>query len=562
MRLRVRSGRRTGALVAVGLLASLLGGIPLASPASAAALGAFAFLQTTDGGFSYHLYVTATPGGTPRRVTPARAVGRPAFSPDGRRIVFSGPISDDSDGRYGLYSITANGLGLRRITAPAYSDFDPAWSADGQWLAFSRDYTGSSDPLTCCRLMLARSNGQNLRALPGILGATHPTWSPDGARLAFATPRGLWVVNRNGSSPRLIATGRINHPAWSPDGRFIAYTHRTSELQTQLRVIAASGGHPAVRHAVNGHVDSPAWDRDSRTLYFISHRGVGDDSRVSSAIHQVVPGRRSQLLFRYPRQVFSLAFSPKRIVIGTTTPGLARPVDAVYHRILANTPDASDLAFNHAFGPVGSTPIAGDWNGDGTMTSGYVTVNAAGTRLDWYLSDDNSTVASHFEFGVASDRPVVGDWDGDGRWTVGAVRGVGGRLNWLLTDDNRTVKPSFVYGFAGDQIVIGDWNGDGTMTVGTVRPIQTNLAWNLSDNNSTISRRFTLGNVGATPAETDLAIAGDWNGDGRWTAGLVRPEADALHWLLSDDDAAATTAYDFLAGVPGDVPLVGNWDGR
>jgi hypothetical protein len=544
-----------------GVLASPFVAIPFATPAQAAPVGTFAFLQTADRGFSFHLYVAASPGGKPKQVTPARAVGRPAFSPDGRHLVFSGPVGDDSDGRYGLYTVAANGSGLRRISAPSYSDFDPAWSADGQWLAFSRDYTGSSDPRTCCRLMIARSNGQNLRPLPGILGATHPAWSPDGARLAFTTPRGLWIVQRNGASPRLIVGGRISQPAWSPDGRFIAYAQRTSEDQTQLRVIAASGGHPAVRHAANGHVDSPAWDPDGRTLYFISHRGVGDESRSSSAIHQVAPGRRSRLLFRYRQQVFSLAFTPKVLGAGTTTPGLARPIGDVYHRILANTPDASDLAFNHAFGPVGSTPIAGDWNGDGTSTSGYVTVNASRTRLDWYLSNDNRTVAAHFEYGVASDRPVVGDWNGDGRWTVGIARSIGGRLNWLLTDDNRTVKPSVVFGFAGDQVVIGDWNGDGSTTLGTVRPVGANLAWYLTDNNVTISRRFTFGIAGATPADTDAAIAGDWNGDGRWTAGLVRQQSDALHWLLSDDSVAATTADDFLAGVPGDVPLVGNWDG-
>lgn len=549
--------RRAVGVLTVFTLALSLGSV--GGAAAAAPAGTFAFLQTRDGGFSYAMYAVGTARGAPRRISLERAVGRPAISPDGQQVVFSSPLSDDSDGRYGLFTVSMNGFGLRQITAPQYADSDPAWSPDGQWIAFSRDYSGNSDPLTCCRLVLARANGSAARALPGILGATYPTWSPDGGRLAFVTPRGLWVVTRTGTGLRRIAEGRLGQPAWSPDGRLIAYTQRVTEDQTQLRTIPSGGGRAAVRYAANGHVDSPNWDADSRTLYFISHRGAGEGSRVSSAIQAVVLGQRPRVLYRYAQQVYYLAFSRAQARRGTTTAGVARPVGATYDWSLANAPLGADLARRHAFAPVGSTPLSGDWNGDGRATSGYVTVNGAGTRLVWFLSDDNGTVSKLFEFGAASDRPIVGDWDGDGQWSAGVARSNNGRLDWLLTDDNRTAKPTFTFGYPGDQIVAGDWNSDGTTTVGTVRPILTNLAWYLTDNNASISRRFTFGSAGTAPELADRAIAGDWNADGRWTAGIVRGAGAVLQWQLTDDDV--TIVQDFLAGVPGDIAVVGDWDG-
>ena len=46
----------------------------------------------------------------------------------------------------------------------------------------------------------------------------HPTWSPDGARIAFARSGDLYVVNADGSGARSIVGSRDeeSQPAWSP----------------------------------------------------------------------------------------------------------------------------------------------------------------------------------------------------------------------------------------------------------------------------------------------------------------------------------------------------------
>src|SRR6188474_2469234 len=56
-------------------------------------------------------------------------------------------------------------------------------------------------------------------------GASDPTWSPDGRRLAFSLFGSIWTVNtEGGTAEQLTASpGYHAHPAWSPAGGQIAF---------------------------------------------------------------------------------------------------------------------------------------------------------------------------------------------------------------------------------------------------------------------------------------------------------------------------------------------------
>jgi len=63
---------------------------------------------------------------------------------------------------------------------------------------------------------------------PGLDG--EPAWSPDGARLAFASDRDgapqIYVANRDGSNVvRVTSKARSVTPAWGPDGRKLVYIY-------------------------------------------------------------------------------------------------------------------------------------------------------------------------------------------------------------------------------------------------------------------------------------------------------------------------------------------------
>jgi hypothetical protein len=57
----------------------------------------------------------------------------------------------------------------------------------------------------------------------------HPTWSPDGSRIAFHSDRDgnaeIYVMDADGSSQTRLTRDVANdmHPAWSPDGSRIAF---------------------------------------------------------------------------------------------------------------------------------------------------------------------------------------------------------------------------------------------------------------------------------------------------------------------------------------------------
>ena len=75
-------------------------------------------------------------------------------------------------------------------------------------------------------LRILSPDGETSVSLPGLHPGP-PVWSPDGTRVAFAAPTGLYVVKADGSwlhrywdpAPGL----RVVPPSWSPDGDSLAY---------------------------------------------------------------------------------------------------------------------------------------------------------------------------------------------------------------------------------------------------------------------------------------------------------------------------------------------------
>ena len=58
----------------------------------------------------------------------------------------------------------------------------------------------------------------------------YPAWSPDGHTVAFVRyqgepgERGLYLVNADGGSPRLVLAGELATLCWSPDGRWLVFS--------------------------------------------------------------------------------------------------------------------------------------------------------------------------------------------------------------------------------------------------------------------------------------------------------------------------------------------------
>lgn len=110
-------------------------------------------------------------------------------------------------------------------------------------------------------------------ALPGFL--SDPAWSPDGRSIALTLDQGtvqipLYIVNSNGSRPRLVAlvADMAQSPQWSPDGRLIAVTGLTGCggpcVIPALYVVRPDGS--GLRKLADNIGGALAWSPDGRSL--------------------------------------------------------------------------------------------------------------------------------------------------------------------------------------------------------------------------------------------------------------------------------------------------------
>lgn len=210
-------------------------------------------------------YVIDAEGGGLHRLTEFEAFC-PAWSPDGRRVAVVARIGDSfSAERSWLVTMNADGSGAKRIyRAARYRAIGcPAWSPEGDRLAFTKDY----------KLTVMGRDGRNARqvAAPGH-DLYDLAWSPNGRSIAYTqwnarrNDDDVYVVRADGrSKPRLLARA-ADSPSWSPDGRSIAHLHRGAGRTIDDAYVVRMDGRSRPRLVARGVVSAPAWSPDGRLL--------------------------------------------------------------------------------------------------------------------------------------------------------------------------------------------------------------------------------------------------------------------------------------------------------
>lgn len=203
--------------------------------------------------------------------------------------------------------------------------------------------------------------------------------------------------------------------------------------------------------------------------------------------------------------------------------------------------------------------------GAGATPERAAAVRPDGADFRWLVSDgaDQPHELRSFRWGrpTEQDVPVVGDWNGDGIDTAGVARPDGEDWLWLLTDqvDSPRLDHQLRWGrpSKGDVPVVGDWDGDGRATPAVVRPDADDLRWLATD--ALRAPRLAHAWSWGRPSKDDIPVAGDWDGDGRSTPGVARTDGSGLRWLTTR--APLQPYQDVRWGQPGDLPVPGDWDG-
>jgi hypothetical protein len=172
-----------------------------------------------------------------------RGVG-PAWSADGRRIVFS---RSQGGRKSDIYVMRANGSDVRRLTfTPNWADGGASFSPDGSKIVFGRIFQGSNPRPS--QLVVMRLGDLRTRVL--ATDAIRPEWAPNGRHIAFVDDTdnsgSIATMRPDGTDERRLTSpqnGFDGYPAYAPGGRTIYFDRFTFRGPVVLMRVGAFGGH-------------------------------------------------------------------------------------------------------------------------------------------------------------------------------------------------------------------------------------------------------------------------------------------------------------------------------
>jgi Tol biopolymer transport system component len=461
-------------------------------------------------------------------------------------------------------------------------------------IAFQSDRTGNQEIFS-----MNPDGTDQIRLTNNSANDGHPSWSPDGKKIAFNSTRvggdeEIFVMNADGSNQiRLtFASAPDNEPSWSPDGTKIAF-QSSRDGNREIYVMNADGTNQT-RLTLNSAVDArPSWSSNGTKIVFESERDGNSEIYVMNA-----DGTNQTRLTNDPATDGFPAFSPDGAKIVFTRQGSgveqifvmnangANPVQLTSSAVASGdpafSPDGSKIAFD-TFRDSGNLEIY-VMNPDGTSQTRVTTSTGEDFAPSWQPIRPPDTIGLYrpstgeflerntntsgranaiVDFGQAGDLPIAGDWNGDGISDVGVFRNgqfllrqpavvtiLGGQTFTIVT----TITVNF--GVAGDLPVVGDWNGDGKDTPGVFRPGSPGTFFLTNSNtNNTAPPADIVFNFGATG---DRPVAGDWDGDGLDTIGVASPPNV---FALRNSNSGGPADVTFFFGNPGDLPFFGDWNG-
>ncbi len=252
----------------------------------------------------------------------------PRWSPDGKYLSF---LSARKDGKSQVWLLDRRGGEAQQLTN-VKRDIDAyAWSPDAKRLVlqlsgdeeeedkpaadgskkpakapkpividryqFKEDVEGYLTEGSRSQLALFDVESKKLEALTSDrrFNDNHPTWSPDGAHIAYVSDHysdpdqtdidEIYVIDsKSGATPRKVASFNApsgQHLAWSPDGKSLAYLEGfelkySAYSQNSLHVVSTDGGTPRELAAkLDRHISMPEFTPDGAAITFT----FGDDRR-------------------------------------------------------------------------------------------------------------------------------------------------------------------------------------------------------------------------------------------------------------------------------------------
>ena len=193
------------------------------------------------------------------------------FSPDGSTIATERHDLRTSTGD--LWLIDLNRGSTSRLTFDGMHNNRAVWSPDGRRVVF----TGRPDGVRNLHLKDVGAERDEPLLTPGP-DRNPSDWSADGLRILYsegtAPKRDIWYLSLSDQRPMPYL--RTDFDEWearfSPNGRWVAYqSDETGKSEVYVRSFPYGGGKRQI--SANGG-EAPRWSRDGRELFFVGHQSV------------------------------------------------------------------------------------------------------------------------------------------------------------------------------------------------------------------------------------------------------------------------------------------------
>jgi Tol biopolymer transport system component len=214
----------------------------------------------------------------------AGLVAYPAFSPDGNRLVYSqrGVSKDDA---FHLFTRRVPSGAAQELTQGAANDISPTWSPDGASIAFLRIENGRAQ----CIVIPADGGSErkiaDFPAADSTQAQPRLAWARDGKPLAATAggenqPAGIALIDiANGSLRRITnppdGTEGDWSPAISPDGSTLAFARNGASVGADLYVCGLAGDNLRRLTFNDSIIHGLAWMPNGADLVFAATLGGG-----------------------------------------------------------------------------------------------------------------------------------------------------------------------------------------------------------------------------------------------------------------------------------------------